>query len=430
MVDEVSKPEQVIELLYDIDECKYAEEKIELINEFSHQKLIKRILMFCYSPTIYFGFFEEDFNFEVNFLTRIRGREGIEESNERLRQVIKTLNFRSKNKISKSEALSVFKEILNECTRDEFELYKRISLKNIGIGLSSFYIEKHFPELITYPAYFMYAGDYSSELEIDFPVYSEPLIAGVRVKICAYPDGHTMTYSEENKIINDVFDSYAKLLRKFSKKLNKKLEVDLIVTQRQDENSVVSLLKLNESDPINPNQAEDIKNRLYVYLIDFLVYSKNSSTVCRKPLYKRKKDILKFSTKVEGLLPKSVVVPFKEVSDHSEINSSFNKAISNDYLGIILKDKEGPYVPGRDCFWLTVSNSNKLMGRVVDFVQNPNREMCSKLIVKLRGEERSVSIPSDDVKYHLWLKKDSILDRKAILFESNNGEIQFVKLRR
>lgn len=430
---------RLIKLFYDLEDVTSQEEKFKLLQKFPFQKLLKRLLVLMFDPLIKFE--------ETSVFLKERERTKLliiskavrENADKKLKALLTILEQNARHDLRGEAFIKALTLIFNKITQDEFQIYCRILDRQLRVGITLEMVNQLYPNEITLPTKFMLPGEYKPNLELGFPVWCEPQIDGVRVKLVAPPKGKCFAYGRDYTNFTHLFPDHLVLLQEIAKKLNSVVELDGTLYKENWSKSLALALigidRFGRSEPATSSIYATPRKELTFYAFDFVTRAKPDLS-----LKKRKNRVMKFVSLLEKrkVLPRTEVIPHVEASSHKECIKYYRRSLKSRYKGIILKDPVSSYACCRSSYWLELSQLETQDAEIVSVILGTGLSSfkVAALLVKPReGSEIMVKNMADAHRSLFFEKRHDILGKIVELSwskDSKTGEFvdpKVIKLR-
>ena len=398
---------ETINILTQVEETGSRNAKAAILEGGANNLVLKKILYFAYNPYYTYGLYripaykasplsdpEVNFTAFVGLCTAMRNR---------------TLTG---NELKKSIA-----SFLATCTIDEAKWFSRVWQKDLKIGLLPLSINKIFPDLI--PTFDVMLASPYDEKKLEYPVYAEPKIDGVR---CIAAIDTTVSMLTRNghdlgnfpHIREALFNSFPP---------GTVVDGELVSPQGfQDTMKQVF-------------RKDNIDTSMFCYHI-FDVLTITEFNVTTKTPYvsrlNRRKEYGK-KNKYNGIL---IFVPSRFCTDDKMVKETYDLAIAEGYEGLVLKDPEAHYVQKRSRAWMKVK-SDSFGGcvdvdlPVIDYEMGEGKlsRMIGALVCSYNGKLVKVGTGLTDAdRKHLKKKidnKEGVIIRVIAQEETEDGSLRF-----
>jgi len=404
-----------------LKDCKNCTEKTDILKEFkSYNSALQRILFYAYSPSMHLP---------VNIPTIPNPQKHLEHGDRRLKHFLNILDQLRQKEISINAANKQIQQIFDKITVDEINLYKDIIDKRLFWGLSIHLINQIFPNLIMLPVHFQRANAYNSKFVLDYPIWAEPRVNGVRVKIFAMPNGEYGAYTKGYVNYSEIFTAYFPFLLKLAKSKNKSVEIDGHLYYSSWKRTSVLM--------DNTDIEESIK-KLTFHAFDALIGTNKVA------LHTRKKHILVPIVNIlEKYLPRIEIVPHVTLTQHEQLRKCFSRATykkyselvlkspTASYQELVLKDPKAGYHPNKSNSWLVMCCQDEEDAQIIDIISDKTKTTCSCILCKLCDSSVLViDNLTQEQKEFLWSNKNQIIGNFCSLGRQHKQEKRsFLKLK-
>jgi hypothetical protein len=260
--------------------------------------------------------------------------------------------------VAKDEVLKFF-EKNKKLSKKEIKLYSAIAAKNLNLNLCMTTLNWAFPGLFSKLVHFMKGVEYDDSLILTYPLYLEPKINGIRIKVVAQKEEHSMkAYNQNMNRLSGLFKEYIKPLTAIAEKLKTPIELDGVLE--------------------TPSKVYNV--------FDFVMRNKPKTI-----LEKRKNNLIKVVAMLEGIesSTKIKIVPFAKVTSKQEIYKAWKNLNA-----FFLKKVDSPYSheDKPSFFWMEQNGESPMFKRVIVDVIKHRGVVDSCLLAKIGGNKSDAVI--------------------------------------
>jgi len=334
----------LVTLFYELENANNPENKIKILKEYKYKKLLKKLLQLIYNPLMNLTSENLQLRYSV-----CEFRNKYKKADETLK---KFLNVYSKLHLVVVKEIHIT-HILSGLTKNEYNLYCKFLDKRLGLSYAI--IDEVFPNLTLQLKKFMKCGQYDPSFMLEFPIVAEPYLKGIKIKLVCSGDV-TQAYSRFKDYTCE-YEKYLKVLQRISKKIDKIIDVDIVVTT-------------------NDNLQQQI------YVIDFVISGSNKSYLSRKKQVKKYVALLN-NEDLEAFYLRNI-----KIKNYLQLNNTYKLFISRGYNSIILKDPLSVYIRSLSVLWLRYKDIFITKAKVVSTLKT-NSEI---LIINHGGTKKTISV--------------------------------------
>lgn len=386
--------ENIISIFKQINNTSSRNEKELILKQNKNNNLLKEVLNYTYDPYKIYGIGKKAFNSKIG-------------GNSEFNNVIDLLKYLLKNNTGTDFVKAKVNIFINSQPKEHQEWYKKIILKDLGIGITSKTINKVFPDLI--PVFdCMLASPYEERKFKD--IILEPKLDGIRV---VYLNSNLLT---RNGKILEGFNEIQEQLKQFPQDYvfdGELMGKDFSSTQE------LTFKKQNNKIGINYN------------IFDCIPVGEFQSGKSRMILKDRKNvlnEIFSSYNNIKNL--KKVNVIYEGRYDLDEINKAHLQIIQDGFEGSMIKDLNSIYECKRTKTWIKKKDFLMYDLKVVDMFEGNDqfKDMLGGLVVDYKGYNVEVGSGfnfEDRVKF--WNSKNLILNKTIMVqaqeeTHNKNGE--------
>lgn len=224
------------------------------------------------------------------------------------------------------------------CTIQETKVYRGVLCKDLEIGMGSKLINAVIPALI--PVYDVMLASPFDEHKLEYPVYAEPKLDGVRC-LCAVDNTVTLLTRNGHGLSN-----FPVIATAISDLFPSGTVVDGELVSPQGFQSTMKQV-FRKDKVISEGFEYHIFDTLLVTEFEGKTQTPYVSRLQRRQGYKKK-----------NTSPVLHFVPTKFCENFSEVKEVYDFAIGQGYEGLVLKNPEAPYVQKRSVAWMKVKSDS------------------------------------------------------------------------
>lgn len=418
----MKKLKSIIKLIRTIRQDKGYSAKIKsLISYNKYTFTLKSILIYGYSLTVNFGITSTDLKLNEPV------KNSFAKADIRLQAFLGILKRLSNFTITKNIAIIKLNIIINKSTKAERKLYIHILDKSLVdylcLGIEE--INTVFFNLLKFPCKFQYVYDYEPSMELEFPIYAEPMIDGIRLKLIAFPNGERAAYTKNYRDYSILFETHLIKMCKVAKKNNSIIEIDgeCFYKNWKTTSNLLHYSKITK----NKTKIEDIKNKLIFNVFDLVQSNKQLPLITRKKRY-----LSNFIIKFKELSPTVNLVPHAFIKSKVNLTKAVSRVKKQGYKGLILKDPKAFYKHGEYAGWLCVKDIKSKEVKIVEILKPLNSSNKESLLCIMSSDNnKPVELIVSDIpiKYQHKIDNRSILNNICELEFKDNNSFKLLRIR-
>ena len=366
-----------IKTLLEIEKTSKTTDKIKLLQE-NDSKELRELLIYAYDTFKVFKIKHLDYEKSTEVVYRSSLHQ----------QFINLLDMLMVNNINDNIRKTV-KNFLEKCPQPQQDIYYRILIKDLTIGIGAKSVNKAFGKGTIIEFKIMKDEAYTDQ-NLERPLIVQKKYDGYRCLIvkdklnitCYTSNGKVIPLKNIQKVLSKIPESFV-------------LDGELVSTTRTGTSTICNRL-------IKGNDKVDDSN-LTFYAFDYLNLKEftenNFTTICEDRLVNLESFCMKY--KFKQIKPAKSYIS----KDTDTVINLYKQARMNYEEGIIVKDLKGVYETKRSKNWLKLKAINSCTLKIIDIIKYTKKDVLGSLVCTSKDKKITVNVGSgftDEERKELW----------------------------